>query len=136
MKLILTKENQVRSKKPYKNKKAKKKKIHTPKPKNKKCACGCGKDIRFCSRHHVYYARGQRDLSSIHHAVEGLCWESHQSGIGIHGSKSPNKRLDFNLKRKHQWRLLEEGMKQKEFMQLFGKDYLSMTFKDFSKEGD
>jgi len=129
----LSKDYQVRSFKPRKKKKQyikpKKKHVPTPKPENDICTCGCGKSFGL-SRHHVFYGKGQRDLSSEYGCVEALCWQSHQSSTGIHGSKSDCK-FDFELKRKHQQRLYDKGMDQSTFISLFGKDYLSIEFEDF-----
>lgn len=122
----LSKEYQVRSKKPVKkHKQTRKKKVPTPIPLGEKvCACGCGKKHNL-SIHHVFFNRGSRDLSSIHHCVEWLCWHSHQSSTGIHGTHSDGE-LDKKLKRKHQLRLMNNGMSLDEFIKLFGRSYVGM----------
>ena len=131
----LSKEQQVRTKRPYKKKSNKKK----PKPNGKTpiptgakiCACGCG-HTKYLSVHHVY-GKSARRYSNKYNCTEWLCYESHQSSYGIHGSKHPNIDLDYKLKIKHQERLLNEGMTLKEFIFYFGMDYISMGLEGYRK---
>jgi hypothetical protein len=118
----LSKADQVRSKKPYKNhKQVKKKKVATPTPDAEKICVGCG-NKHSLSIHHCYYGRGIRDLSSRYKCVDWLCWHCHQSSTGIHGTHTDGK-LDAKLKRKHQLRLMEGGMSLDEFISIFGRSY-------------
>ena len=134
----LSKANQVKSFKPVKKHKQNKKKVKTPRPEGAYACAKCGKEHSL-SRHHVFYGIGQRDFSSIFKCVEFLCWTDHQSCIGIHGSKTPNTKLDYELKIKHQARLMEQGMSIVEFRSYFGKNYIAMGYdgfiKDYKKEG-
>ena len=82
----------------------------------------------------MFFGNGQRDFSSKFKCVEFICWTDHQSGIGIHGSKTPNLKLDYKLKIKHQARLMSEGMSIVEFRSYFGKDYISMGYDGFVKD--
>lgn len=112
--------------------KPKRKNVKTPTPiGDKKCqGCGTKHDL---SIHHVFFGSGQRDFSSQWHCVEWLEWNCHQSSYGIHGKKTPNYALDYELKVKHQQRLLNEGMTIKEFIMYFGMDYISMSYKGYIK---
>lgn len=103
-----------------KPKKTKKKKVKTPIPSGaKECfACGCTHNLEL---HHCYFGSGKRKLSSEYKCVSWLCNVHHRSNLGVHGG---NIELDLQLKRKHQERLESEGMKRREFILLFGKNYL------------
>ncbi len=103
--------------------KRKKKRTPTPIPTGAHiCACGCG-HTKYLSIHHVYFGRGQRNLSSRYNCVTWLCYAAHQSSTGIHGTHSDNK-LNLRLKREHQRKLMDNGMLMKEFIRIFGKNYL------------
>jgi len=119
----LSKSHQVRSNKPVKkHKQTKKPKIKTPRPEGEYKCAGCGTE-HYLSRHHVYYSRGHRDPSSDYGCVEFLCWKCHQSSEGIHGTNS-NGKLDKELKRKHQLRLMNKGITLDVFINLFGRSYV------------
>ena len=126
----LTKEHQVKSFKPKKKHKSKKAKTKTPRPTGKYQCAGCS-STKYLQIHHVFYGRGQRDSSSKYGCVEWLEFHCHQDSYGIHGSKSPNMELDYELKVKHQRRLLNNGMTLKEFRNLFGMDYDGMGWKGY-----
>ncbi len=123
MSYYLSKEHQVRSKKPMKkHKQTKKKKVPTPMPDAEYICVGCGKKHNL-SIHHVYYKRGLRDISSKYKCVCWLCWHCHQSSTGIHGTHSDDK-LNAKLKREFQLKLMNQGMKLDEFIELFGCSYM------------
>jgi len=120
----LSKHDQVKSFKPHKEKKHKKQRVKTPIPTGEKVCVGCGMK-RSLSIHHCYYGRGLRDISSKYECVEWLCWHCHQSSEGIHGTHSDGK-LDKELKKKHQLRLMNDGMSMDEFIAIFGRSYVGM----------
>ncbi len=120
----LFKSDQIRSFKPNKKKAKKKPKVKTPRPEGEYKCAGCGVE-HYLSRHHVYFGRGQRDLSSKHGCIEFLCWNCHQSSTGIHGTHSDGK-LDKELKKKHQIRLMENGISLDEFIKIFGRSYIGV----------
>lgn len=131
----LSKEHQVRSKKPHRDKGHKKPKPDgkTPIPTGDKiCQCGCGHS-KYLSIHHVFYGNGQRRLSNRFKCTEYLCYHSHQDSYGIHGSKTPNVDLDYKLKVRHQERLISSGMSIKEFRSYFKSDYISMGLEGYRK---
>ncbi len=121
--MILTKANQVRSNKPKKkHKQTKKKRIPTPRPEGEyKCRCGCG-STKYLSIHHVFN-KSARDFSSKHGCVVWLCWNSHQSSTGIHGTHSDGK-LNKALRQEFQYKLESCGMSREEFIYNVGKNYL------------
>ena len=112
----------MRSNKPVKkHKQTKKKKVQTPRPDAPYKCVGCGKE-HYLSIHHVY-GNSSRNASSTHGCVEYLCWHCHQSSTGIHGTHSDGK-LDAKLKRKHQLRLMNNGMSLDTFIKTFGRSYI------------
>lgn len=72
----ISKSDQVRSNRPKKYKNAKKKpkpRVKTPRPEGEYKCAGCGK-TKYLQIHHVYFNRGNRDLSSMHKCVEWICY--------------------------------------------------------------
>lgn len=121
--LPISKESQVRSKKPKRTKTKKRpKKVPTPTPEGDHACCECGK-TKYLEIHHIFFGdKSTRDNSSRYKAVEWCCYHCHRAQpTGIHGG---NRELDLKLKRKHQKRLESEGMSREEFRRLFGKSYL------------
>jgi len=95
-----------------------------------KCwVCGSEYDLHC---HEVFYGSGYRKLSKKHGMCVMLSGKNHNlSNDGVHFNRS----LDFNLKR-HFQKLFEEENSHGEFMKIFDKNYLAMTFEEFNKVGD
>lgn len=128
----LSKEQQVRSKRPMKKKTRKKKPNNqgkTPLPSGDKICVGCGRSHGL-SIHHVFNSSSRR-FSNQYNCVEWLCWHCHQGPKGIHGGKTPNIYLDYNLRIKHQKRLIEEGMSIVDFVFYFKMDYISVGYEGY-----
>lgn len=117
----LSKSDQVRSKKPIKkHKQAKNKKFPTPTPIGEHICARCGKS-KYLEIHHVFPA-ANRNNSSIYGCVEWLCYHCHRDyGIGAHGG---NEKLNAKLKRKHQLKLMNDGMSLDKFIEIFGRTYI------------
>ncbi len=123
------KKNYHKEKKSKSKPKRSKTKVKTPRPEGEYKCVGCGNE-HYLSRHHVW-GKDARDFSSEYKCVEFCCWECHQSSYGIHGSKTPNYKLDYELKTKHEHRLLDEGMTRKEFKYLFGASIIEMDLEEY-----
>lgn len=71
-------------------------------------------------KHHIFFGRGRRALSEEYGCWVWLRADWHNSsGYGVHF----NHDLDIYLKQKCQ-KKFEEGHSRKEFVQIFGKNYL------------
>ena len=119
----LSKENQVRSFKPKKtHKQTKKKKIKTPVPTGERVCAHCGR-MKYLEIHHCFYGdKYARDKSSELKCVEWLCYHCHrEQPNGVHGG---NIELDIKLKKKHQLRLMNNGISLDEFVDIFGMSYM------------
>lgn len=78
----------------------------------------CGTTINV-ENHHVFYGRGLRQLSDKYGTTVYLCHRHHRGNKGVHF----NKELDNYLKSLFQQRF-EENHSRKEFMEIFGRNYL------------
>lgn len=74
-------------------------------------------------KHHVYFGRGNRDVSEKKGFVVYLCASHHNLGDNcVHKNRS----MDLMIKRDFQ-RKYEETHTREEFMKLIGKNYLEET---------
>lgn len=70
--------------------------------------------------HHIFYGVANRKLSTKYGCLCGLCYTHHRGKYGVHNG---NKELDTRLKQMAQRRFMEV-YKDKDFLAVFGKNYL------------
>jgi hypothetical protein len=83
----------------------------------------------YARNHEIYYGN-RRQLSIKHGMQRRLCFWCHEGPEGVHN----NPLFNFNLKQEFQG-IFEVNHSKGEFIKLFGKDYLNMTFEEFIKKG-
>ena len=69
--------------------------------------------------HHVFFGNPNRKWSEKYKLVLGLCYYHHRGNQGVHF----NRQLDMELKQMAQ-RRFNETYPDKDFMAIFGKNYL------------
>lgn len=85
------------------------------------------KECYLCGRmtelqdHHVFFGTANRKLSEKHGLKLWLCREHHTGNFGVHH----NYNIDLDLKRLGQEAFEHKHGSREQFMQLFGKNYLS-----------
>lgn len=70
-------------------------------------------------KHHCAYGNANRKLSDKYGLIVGLCYNHHRGNEGVHF----NRELDMELKQMAQ-RRFTETYPDKDFMSIFGKNYL------------
>lgn len=84
----------------------------------------------FAHLHEVFFGNGRRQLSIKHSMQRRLCYWCHEGPEGVHN----NPAFNFQLKQEFQG-IFEAQHSKGEFIKIFGKDYLNMTFEEFIKKG-
>ena len=77
----------------------------------------CGRPAE--GAHHCVYGNANRKLSEKYGLTVGLCYNHHRGNEGVHF----NRELDMELKQMAQ-RRFTETYPDKDFMSIFGKNYL------------
>ena len=83
----------------------------------------------YAQTHEVYYGTGKRQLSIEYGMQCKLCERHHTGTEGIH--KDPY--FDFKVKQLYQKRF-EEKYSRKEFVKVFGRNYLDITYEQYKWE--
>lgn len=113
--------------KPAKKKQKKAKNNPVPTEQDKCFVCGA----IYAETHEAFHGRGKRQLSIKYGLQCKLCYKHHRDPkTGVHYDPA----FDFFIKQKYQQKF-EETHSRKEFIQLFGRNYLDMTFEEYKKKG-
>lgn len=116
---------------PKPKQKKQKKAKNNPRPgANDKCAI-CGRSNAHL--HEVFYGKNRQNSIKYKMQIRLCYWchegdEKHKEGVHY------NPVFDFMLKQKFQKKFEQEWSHEK-FMQVFGKNYLGMTFEEYKKKG-
>lgn len=113
---------------PKSKQKKQKKAKNNPKPTVKDRCYYCG--TPFAHLHEVFFGNGKRQLSIEYGMQRRLCYWCHEGPDGVHN----NPRFNFQLKQEFQ-EIFELQHGHEKFMEVFGRNYLDMTYEEFIKKG-
>ncbi|NLD49901.1 MAG: hypothetical protein GX660_22390 [Clostridiaceae bacterium] len=108
-------------------KKKQKKAKNNPRPGSNDLCAICGKS--YAHLHEIYFGKNRQN--SIEHKMQiRLCFQCHEGKDGVHN----NPVFDFMLKQHYQQKF-EQQRSREEFVKIFGKNYLNMSFEEYKKKG-